>query len=107
MPIKLNHTTPEQVTASYHVVRGANADFIDNQAKITVETYLSKSAFTGGATPVQTRRRTVSGNAYNNYFGRSVLQKKGKDPVTQAQKYLVNATAEWNSGTIVAPPNQG
>lgn len=107
MPIELSYTTSQEVSAHYHFVTGADADFIDNRAVLTIETYLDESAFKKGAEPLEVRRRTVSGDSYSNYFARSVLQELGKDPVTQAEKYLVNATQEFSSGTIITTPSQG
>jgi len=100
MPIQLEKTTPQQVTASIHVVTAAKADFLSSEARLTIKSYSSRQARDSGASALLTRRRSLRGETYNEYFSRSVLQEQGKDPITQAEKYLIN-TSEFKGGTIV------
>jgi len=101
MPIQMQESTSQNVEASFHVVTGADAKFDQNRAELRIETFVDQTAFEQSADPVLTRRRTVSGDNYVSYFGRSVLQEKGNDPVTQAEKFLTQATQEFGAGTIV------
>lgn len=101
MPIQKDVSTQHQVSASFHVIKKGVSDFMAESATLTVKSYVSQSAYEAGATALATKRYTVTGDKYSRYFARDVLQEKGKDPVTQAEKYLLGATSRFGGGTVI------
>lgn len=101
MPLQDTHATPQGVDASFHVIRKFDGDPIGDTVELTVYSYRDQTAFENGKGHLWVRRYTVSGSNFDTYMQRSKLQKKGSDPITNGEDYLVNEISEWTDATIV------